>query len=357
MPVKKSTCKYTLKKGSRAGEKCGENCRGKYCKEHNINKMEYKKQYNTIRNEITKNQRREAKEIKTQKTNVIQKKKPISREIERREIKNQKSNVIQKKKPISREIEKEKLKLEKIREIKELQKIRVKQTQEINELRKAQEKERQHRQEKMKLERREKFKLKRQQLKEKRRKDSSVFYIISTEAKFNAQEFKVGYHNGSILSLRQRYMTAIPEHIIYYFQIIKKAARLESKVLKFFDEERKLHYNGAQSEWINMNYETLYDFIRRTRETVNGIVIDVKNNIDLSKHYTFDNEKKKHVYKDEEKADASEETNTSQETNTSEETEESNDSDEIEESNDSDETEESNNSDETEEYNDSDETE
>lgn len=36
-----NNCQYILKKGARAGEKCGRNCRGDFCKDHNEKKQEY----------------------------------------------------------------------------------------------------------------------------------------------------------------------------------------------------------------------------------------------------------------------------------------------------------------------------
>jgi hypothetical protein len=47
----KNTCQHIIKRGSNKGTICGKNCRGIFCKEHNDKKINYKKNYNDIKNQ------------------------------------------------------------------------------------------------------------------------------------------------------------------------------------------------------------------------------------------------------------------------------------------------------------------
>lgn len=42
----KKGCQFVLKRGPKAGKKCGKGCRGDFCKNHNPSRLQYKKKYN-----------------------------------------------------------------------------------------------------------------------------------------------------------------------------------------------------------------------------------------------------------------------------------------------------------------------
>lgn len=45
MSKTQKTCDYVLKKGTKAGLRCGRNCYGEFCKDHNSNRLKYAKKY------------------------------------------------------------------------------------------------------------------------------------------------------------------------------------------------------------------------------------------------------------------------------------------------------------------------
>lgn len=56
MSKAQKTCTFVMKRGARAGEKCGKPCRdSRRCKLHNENRLAYAKKYNTARNSESKN--------------------------------------------------------------------------------------------------------------------------------------------------------------------------------------------------------------------------------------------------------------------------------------------------------------
>ena len=62
----KGNCKFIIRRGPKVGKKCGNGCRGDFCKAHKPSRLNYTKNYNDNRNELSKESiiKKKLKEIK-----------------------------------------------------------------------------------------------------------------------------------------------------------------------------------------------------------------------------------------------------------------------------------------------------
>ena len=107
-----------------------------------------------------------------------------------------------------------------------------------------------------------------------------AFYVITTIRKLKKNVFKIGVHTGDIYKLISRYITHIPNLIIYYFQYLDDANYVESKLKHKFYDERIYNFYGNKSEWINIKYDKLYKSIKHYSSSNSGIIVDKHTNID-----------------------------------------------------------------------------
>lgn len=107
-------------------------------------------------------------------------------------------------------------------------------------------------------------------------KSFSAFYVITTSDRSKRNIFKIGIHSGSVNSLISRYTTYFPELSIYYFQYIDDALIIENKIKYHFFENRIININGNRSEWINIKYKILYDYIKTIIPDNYNIIIDIE---------------------------------------------------------------------------------
>lgn len=126
------------------------------------------------------------------------------------------------------------------------------------------------------------------------KKQIGAFYIITIPARLDKEEFKIGFHKRSIKKLISRYLTPMPDLIIYYFHIMSNVNDFEKKIKEYFIKQRKININGHLTEWIKIEYDILYKFVRRESDA-DGIIIDKKKNIDLSNRYYYDENEKKYI--------------------------------------------------------------
>lgn len=83
------------------------------------------------------------------------------------------------------------------------------------------------------------------------------FYIITTVALLEKGICKFGYHKGTFETLRKRYITSLPEQVIYLFIEDVHAHIIEYVMKKKFDKARILGDEERPSEWIQCDMEAL----------------------------------------------------------------------------------------------------
>lgn len=82
-------------------------------------------------------------------------------------------------------------------------------------------------------------------------------YIITDPLRLQADILKIGIHKGDLTSLRQRYLTAIPQLIVCEFLVCPAAPACERLVLNLLDKRRLLNDEGNKSEWIQLPLKKL----------------------------------------------------------------------------------------------------
>src|SRR5438552_13103123 len=76
------------------------------------------------------------------------------------------------------------------------------------------------------------------------------FYLVTTPLYLKEKMFKYGYWSGSRNGLRDRYITALPQVIIYFFLVTPRAKELENLIRQKFDGTRIIGEGNRKSEWI-----------------------------------------------------------------------------------------------------------
>lgn len=82
-------------------------------------------------------------------------------------------------------------------------------------------------------------------------------YIVTDPLRLQANTLKIGIHKGDLTSLRQRYLTAIPQLIVCEFIACPAARECERLILNLLDGRRLPNDEGNKSEWIQFPFEKL----------------------------------------------------------------------------------------------------
>lgn len=110
-------------------------------------------------------------------------------------------------------------------------------------------------------------------------KTKIAFYIISTKNHSKKNTFKIGIHSGTIEKLISRYTTYFPHPIVYYFQFINDAAIIENKIKYHFYNNRITNHNGGKTEWVIIEYQYLYNYVKKIIVSKSNIIVDKLDNI------------------------------------------------------------------------------
>lgn len=108
----------------------------------------------------------------------------------------------------------------------------------------------------------------------------SFLYIVSFRQMVAENKYKFGMYAGTREQLISRYITPMPDPIIYYYREVLNNYEIEQSVLSKLDKHRVINNRGNKSEWIQMSLheiiDTIEDIIRKYNDTTS------KN--DRSKH-------------------------------------------------------------------------
>lgn len=122
----------------------------------------------------------------------------------------------------------------------------------------------------------------------------TAFYIISTRSKSGRNIFKIGICSRTAIGLLSRYSTYFMEPIIFYFQHLgDDAIKIENNIKNYFYDQRINNCRGHKSEWINIKYSKLYEYVKQIIPNGSNIIIDKFNNIDISQIREIDHGLKK----------------------------------------------------------------
>lgn len=88
------------------------------------------------------------------------------------------------------------------------------------------------------------------------------FYIITSPLHLDKKVFKIGYWGGTLEGLRQRYITILPQVIIYWYVLTPHAKRLEAILKQAYSEERIPNEAKRKSEWITCDVASMIDFAK-----------------------------------------------------------------------------------------------
>lgn len=78
-------------------------------------------------------------------------------------------------------------------------------------------------------------------------------YILSIPSLFKQDIYKIGMHTGSREKLCNRYITSLPDLVIFYFHQCDQARWVEQEILQEYEDKRIINSRGHLSEWIQCN--------------------------------------------------------------------------------------------------------
>ncbi len=79
-----------------------------------------------------------------------------------------------------------------------------------------------------------------------------AIYIISTIKKSLKNIYKIGKYSGNKKSLLSRYRTYLMDPIIFFYQRVSNANKLENELKTLLNDYRLKHSDGGRAEWISM---------------------------------------------------------------------------------------------------------
>ena len=92
-------------------------------------------------------------------------------------------------------------------------------------------------------------------------KQSSYLYVLSCPEFIDSYGYKIGFHTGSQKDLKKRYITALPNHIIYAFFPATKD--IEDIIKEKFIEYRVLNNNHNNSEYYRLPLPDIFSIISK----------------------------------------------------------------------------------------------
>lgn len=88
-------------------------------------------------------------------------------------------------------------------------------------------------------------------------------YVLSDPLNENEGKYKIGVHADTIENLVNRYITYLPELIIYFFIQTPSALKIENYFKEHFKSNRIINVHGNESEWYKMSLEDITKTINR----------------------------------------------------------------------------------------------
>lgn len=113
-----------------------------------------------------------------------------------------------------------------------------------------------------------------------------AIYILSDPDSVAVNKYKIGITTRNKSKLLRDYRRSRPEVILYLFEMCENSKQIESEVLSHFEKLRISHQSGKMSEWIQIDLQTLKNYIEEKIKNIKTIEFKFKEEPEV---YTVSN--------------------------------------------------------------------